>query len=725
VAVVKDGRAVVLADGANRTVPSCLAFQNGKEIVGDIARRQAVTDPKNTVTAVKRLMGHAYESDEVQTARSRVPYSIKPSPLGSVLLQVGGRDLTPVQVSARVLQKIKAVAEQALGHDVERAVISVPAHFNDVQRKATKLAAEYAGLDVLRLINEPTAAAFAYGYRKGEDFTLAVYDLGGGTFDITVMAARGDSFEVVATDGDSYLGGEDFDHTLVAWLHGEFKREFGHDLKGDEVALLRLKEAAERAKIELSDVTEAQIELPYLTQLPDGTRPNFACTLTRDKLHELTAPLVNKTLELCKRCLEEAKVPAKALDEVLLVGGQSRALLVRDGVKEFFEREPRRDINPDEVVAMGAALYAYSLSADALQGEAEGAAEDAYAVALKSSAVARKVVDEIRQLESSSLDLPELRERIKALLAQTGDSAEDELPTPRSQVFGEDALPVRGGLPRLRGSEQADLPTPSLGSLPSPKRASDGDFPEALDGLHDELTDLSAEAQEAIGRLAAEIREEAQSAEGAESAQPATGAAEAPAADVAAELEGLEELSDQLSDKLTERIESAVEKSEEAVEHHSEAVEHKNARRVDLVDVTSLALGISSANDLFSVLIEHNSRVPCEKQRVFTTTQDNQAEVEIQVRQGRAKKASQNQLLGEFILEGIRSAPRMEPKIEVIFHIDEDGILAVTARDQVTKAEQAIRVEDHLGLQQASKGDIERMEREAAEAAAEAAEEAS
>ena len=263
----------MLSSGSSRTIPSCLGFARGHEVVGSAARRQLVSDPHNTVTAVKRLMGHPYESPEVQSARDRVPYPIRPSPLGSVMLEVGGRDLTPVQVSARILQKLKDVAEEALECPVGKAVISVPAHFNDLQRKATKLAAEYAGLEVLRLVNEPTAAAFAYGYRRGEDFTLAVYDLGGGTFDITVMVANGDTFEVVATDGDSYLGGEDFDQAITNWLRSEAEAEFGADLKGDAAALLRLRESAERAKIELSATEESHSELPYLTQLAAGSRP--------------------------------------------------------------------------------------------------------------------------------------------------------------------------------------------------------------------------------------------------------------------------------------------------------------------------------------------------------------------------------------------------------------------------------------------------------------------
>ncbi len=254
VAVVKDGRAVMLSDDSRTTIPSCLAFQRGQEIVGHAAKRHGATDPQNTISAAKRLLGHSFDSPEVQDALERTSYPIRPSPLGSVLIEVDGRELTPIQVSASILQRLREVAELALEEPATKAVISVPAHFTDVQRKATKLAGEYAGLEVLRLINEPTAAAFAYGYRKATDFKLAVYDLGGGTFDITVMTAEGDCFRVDATDGDSYLGGEDFDNAILEWLIEEFKSEHGHDPSGDESARGRLIEAAEKAKIELSEL---------------------------------------------------------------------------------------------------------------------------------------------------------------------------------------------------------------------------------------------------------------------------------------------------------------------------------------------------------------------------------------------------------------------------------------------------------------------------------------
>ena len=372
-----------------------------------------------------------------------------------MLFEVEGAELTPVQVSAKILARVREVAEKNLGEPVKQAVISVPAHFNDVQRKATKLAAEYAGLEVLRLINEPTAAAFAYGYKKHKDFTLAVYDLGGGTFDVTIMRARGDTFEVVATDGDSYLGGEDFDYAIAEWLEARVRRpSTAATCRSDTTARLRLKEAAEKAKVELSDVESTKIALAFLTRLPDGTRPNFERVLTRAKLEELCQPLVERTLQLCERCIQTARVVKGEIGEVLLVGGQSRMLAVREGVKKFFAKEPRRDINPDEVVALGAALYAYSLTADTLKEEAVEAADEAYEVALRETAVARKILNEVEQIRAKPLDDQGLAARLASLLKAT----EGDGPVPEEFADRTDGGPISTLGPITFGVSEPEAP---------------------------------------------------------------------------------------------------------------------------------------------------------------------------------------------------------------------------------------------------------------------------
>lgn len=648
VAVVRDGKAVVLSDEGRSTIPSCVALQGERELMGEAARRNAVTDPQSTIIAVKRLLGHPFDSDDVRRAAERLPYALQPSPLGSVLLDVGGRQLTPVQISARILQRVREVAEQALGEAVSRAVVAVPAHFNDVQRKATKLAAEYAGLEVLRLINEPTAAAFAYGYKKAKDFSLAVYDLGGGTFDVTVMQARGDCFSVVATDGDPFLGGEDVDAAVAEWLEQEFQGEFDCDLSGDLSARRRLAEAAEKAKIELTDVATAQIEVPFLTRLPDGERPGLTRSLTREKLAELSQPLIARTLELCARCLETAELSPGSIDEVLLVGGQSRMLAVREAVREFFDREPRRDINPDEVVAMGTALYGYSLVADELKGSAEHAVGEAWAVARKETEVARRLVHEVERFREN-----------------------------KKKAVGDEKLASRlDELLKATGEDEGDPPTDS---------ATDTDLPRLLDNLPEKLDGLQLEVEQ-LRDKAGSVLDELVS-------------------DLTCSTDGFSEILNQTREAIDERLEAAREASGDVGAHAEEAAEHGNARKVTLKDVTSLPLGIASAGDVFTRLIEQNEHVPTEYQRVFTTNQDGQAEVEIRVFQGRESRASDNQFLGSFILQGIAPAARMTPRIEVAFRIDEDGILAVAAHDADSGARQDMRVEDPLGLQEAPEGD--------------------
>ncbi len=650
VAVVEGGKARALGEDGRRTIPSCLGFARGKEVVGEAARRLATTDPHNTVVAAKRILGHSYDSPEVQKARERMPYAIRPSPLGSVLLEVGGRELTPVQVSARVLQKVKQVAEQALGESVERAVISVPAHFNDVQRKATKLAAEYAGLEVVRLINEPTAAAFAYGYRRAEDLTLAVYDLGGGTFDITVMTAKGDTFQVDATDGDSYLGGEDFDHAIADWLVSEFQAEHGHDLRGDEAARLRVKEAAERAKRELSEVPETKIELPFLAQLPDGSRPHFARRLGRDKLEELVRPLVDRSLELCKRCLLSASLQREDVNEVLLVGGMTRMPFVRNAVKQLFGKEPRRDINPDEAVALGAALFGYSIASGDLREEALEAAEEAYEVAFKQTAVARKVLADVERLRPAELRPKEVGDRLQQLL----DEAELEIET-------------HGELPELRNAE----------------------LPAAVERLKDEMLEIEKRAAEVIRK--AQLEAEASDATlGSEGTPPPF---------------DRDALFDTAKEHIAERLALAHHASIAVETRLEEAEEHGRARKVELIDVTSHALGIAAAADVMSVMVPKNTRIPARHVRKFTTHEDGQTEVEIRVFQGPYPRASENHGLGSFVLEEIPPAPRLVPKIEVAFELDASGMLAVSASDGSTGRQQSMRIEAPVALRQEESGD--------------------
>lgn len=511
VAVMEGDKVKVIdnAEGA-RTTPSIVAYKDDGEIlVGQSAKRQAVTNPQNTLFAIKRLIGRKFEDKVVQKDIGMVPYKIVKADNGDAWVDINNKKLAPPQISAEVLKKMKKTAEDYLGENVTEAVVTVPAYFNDSQRQATKDAGKIAGLDVKRIINEPTAAALAYGMDKkgGADRKIAVYDLGGGTFDISIIEIADvdgeQQFEVLSTNGDTFLGGEDFDLALIDYLVEEFKKENSVNLKGDPLAMQRLKEAAEKAKIELSSSQSTDINLPYITA--DATGPkHLVVNVTRAKLESLTEALVNRTIEPCKIALSDAGLKASDIDDVILVGGQSRMPLVQQRVQEFFGKEPRKDVNPDEAVAMGAAIQGAVLSGD--------------------------------------------------------------------------------------------------------------------------KTDVL------------------------------------------------------------------------------------------LLDVTPLTLGIETMGGVLTPIIEKNTMIPTKKSQVFSTADDNQPAVTIQVYQGERKIAAQNKLLGRFDLTDIPPAPRGVPQIEVTFDINADGIMNISAKDKGTGKAQSIQIKADSGL---SDAEIEQMVRDAEANAAE------
>ncbi|MCH7476957.1 MAG: molecular chaperone DnaK [SAR324 cluster bacterium] len=357
IAILEGGEAKVLtnSEGA-RTTPSMVAFNSsGERLVGQVAKRQAITNPDNTVFAIKRLVGRNFDTPEVRKAQETSPFKIVKGSNNQANVEINNRQFSPAEISAFILQKMKQTAEDYLGEEVKEAVITVPAYFNDAQRQATKDAGRIAGLDVLRIINEPTAAALAYGLEKKKDEKIAVYDLGGGTFDISILELGDGVFEVKSTNGDTYLGGEDFDNRIIHWLADEFKKEQGVDLRKDKMALQRLKEAAEKAKQELSTSMETEINLPFITADQTGPK-HLNIKLGRSKLEQLVEDLVQKTLEPCKKALQDAGLTANDIDEVILVGGMIRMPRIQQVVEEFFKRAPHKGVNPDEVVAVGAAI---------------------------------------------------------------------------------------------------------------------------------------------------------------------------------------------------------------------------------------------------------------------------------------------------------------------------------------------------------------------------------
>ena len=365
VAVMMGGDPVVIPNAeGSRITPSVVGFTDKDErLVGQIARRQAITNPENTIFSIKRLIGRKYNSPQVKEALKRLPYKIVEAPNGDAHVEARGKRYSPAEISAMILQKMKQTAEDYLGEPVTEAVITVPAYFDDSQRQATKDAGVIAGLTVLRIINEPTAASLAYGLEKKKDERIAVYDLGGGTFDVSVMEIGEGVFEVKSTNGDTYLGGDDFDLRIMDWLVDEFKKDQGIDLRRDKMALQRLKEASEKAKIELSSSMETEINLPFITADAGGPK-HLVVKLSRAKLEQLVDDLIAKSIEPCRKALADAGLPARDIQEVVLVGGQTRMPKVQQAVREFFGKEPHKGVNPDEVVAVGAAIQAAVLKGE-------------------------------------------------------------------------------------------------------------------------------------------------------------------------------------------------------------------------------------------------------------------------------------------------------------------------------------------------------------------------
>jgi molecular chaperone DnaK len=635
VGAVKDGHAITLRDERGEyLIPSVVSFHpNGSVLVGRVAKERRLIDAQNTVYSIKRLIGRSFGSQEVTLARSRFPFQMREGPGQASLVAVRGETFTLPEISAFVLRHAKAVAEKALGSAVDRAVITVPANFNDLQRAATKVAGRVAGLEVVRILNEPTAAALAYGYGRGAEERIAIYDFGGGTFDVTLLDLAGNVFEVLATAGNTFLGGDDIDLGIAERMADRFLVDFGFDARADPQAFERLRYHAEGVKVALSSSDRAEIDLPDMD--PQGRPMPFS--MTRSELESIATPLVLNTFEVCKEALGIARLEPSAFDQVILVGGSTRVPLVRRMVEEFFLRTPLDRIKPDEVVAIGAAIQANALSSHEK----------------RRSGVPKPPMPAARSLEESvTTALPRPGKRgtnpfgapVARPAAPPGKSAPPPLPRRRAPAQRGGTL---GGVGQGTPPELAHaVPGSSEASFEDDEPTHVGAPPDAFALLRPEAPPLEVEAPPFTADTHSALpdpsyRTPMQTQIGLGSDRPLS----------------------------------------------AEALEAALPSRPPLpllVDVTPRNLTVETVGGFCDVIVARNTKIPCEESRVFVTAHDGQHAVNVRVGQGESPRFFDNTLLGELELSGLRPAPRGKVQVIVTFALDTDGILDVRAADAET-----------------------------------------
>jgi len=681
VAVMRDGKPVTLADEAGRKlIPSFVAFHPaGKVLVGESAKDRRVVDPSNTIYSVKRLIGRTYASDEVQRSLKTMPFEIVEGDKQGVRVVARGEVYTLPEISAFVLRRAKAVAEAALGEVVDRAVITVPANFNDPQRAATKLAGKLAGLEVLRILNEPTAAALAYGQTAGKPERIAVYDLGGGTFDITLLDLSGEVFEVLATGGDTSLGGDDVDQAIAAEMANFFLKNFRFDPRPDPTARALLRARAEKLKHALSDREEASIDMNDVVRGNGGAFVPASFSMTRKALEVLTNPLIDRTIDTCRFSIETIGLEPNEVERILLVGGATRMPVVARRVEEYFQRPADGKVNPDEVVAQGAAVQAAALT----KTQAKATPDKGAAAREKAKAA-----------PPPAAPPPAAKPVLAPTLSR--DEAPYE-PTPAAPRAPLPPPPGRPPPPPPRGAT-------ALGKIPLVKQAAPAAPVETLEEL-----DLAIESVEPVGpsfdfdlelppaarggaarapQAAAEQRQVIRPVRGAP--PPAAGSEpRLPQAPPAADYATLPSFDAAPPAALPPPAPAAV---------HAPPPEPPPRAAPLLIDVTPISLGVEVAGGFCDFLIRANTPVPCDRTRVFRTASDNQTAVRVRVVQGESQRFSENTYLGDLELSGLRAAPRGEVQVAVTFEIDADGILNVRAKEEGTGRETVARM-NLLGAQ--------------------------
>ncbi len=685
VAVAGQRGARVLADGDGVTLtPSVVSFHpSGDVLVGAPAKERRLLDAKNTVYSVKRLIGRPFSSYEVKHAQERFAFELSEGPSGGVLVAARGETYTLSEISAFVLRHVRKVAEQALGKECGRAVVTVPANFNELQRSATKAAGRVAGLDVLRIVNEPTAAALAYGYNKTSTERVAVYDFGGGTFDITILQLAGDVFEVLATAGDTFLGGDDVDTAIADHMIERFLESHRYDVRQDVQAYERLRAAAEWAKIQLSNKPDIQLCVEELAYGDGGAALNLDYALTRQQLEHMCQPLVARTFDVCEDAMKAAGLRPTQLDNVILVGGSTRIPLLQRMVAEYFGREPRVDIDPDLVVAQGAALHAQSLSLPARKAPF---AKVSLKKVAQSSGDAAGVAggadldDEITNVGDRP-PLPPLPPPPVARAARKATLPGQAPPPP----------PPPGAVASLAGSHADDdlLDAPTRAREPSytepPTRVGTLDFnPSTTEDASGLLMQIGLEADDGF-----ETPDEERSSLMMELGDDAFGRDsvpidEIPHADVPVDL------GSQAPATLRAALDEEVDTVTGAIAAVASAETAPQAPL--LLDVTPLSLGVETVDGYCERIIRRNSAIPAGQTKMFTTARDRQESVVVRICQGEDRRISANQLLGEVVLDGLRPAARGKVQIAVRFMIDADGTLQVRAQDVGTGQQQQIAI---------------------------------
>jgi len=718
-AAVRDGTATTLADDAGRRlIPSVVSFHpSGKVLVGQSARERRIIDAPSTVYSVKRLIGRAWTSEEVQEARKRFPFEMREGPKQGTSVMARGEQYTLPEISAFVLRHAKAVAEKALGEAVERAVITVPANFNDLQRAATKVAGKLAGLQVLRILNEPTAAALAYGQQEqAQSERIAVYDLGGGTFDITILDLSGSVYEVLATAGDMQLGGDDIDLAIAERMAEVCMKKYRFDPRADPQAFATLRMVAESMKKELSSRAETTAEVPDI--LPEGMKggTSFSYSMTRADLEQVAMPFIEKTFRTCQVALESAHLKVNAVHRTILVGGATRMPLLVKKVEEFFKRPPYMKINPDEVVALGAAIQA-----GALDRKKAAPAKPKVAPPQPAARPAAGPAEDLpAELPLVGRGAPPPAAPPAGPVSERGarppfDFDETQLPTfgagaPQKSGFDDMLAPaataaaakgiaratIAGNVDTLktaqaRAPEAASPPNDAFdradafGRLDPPALPAVGDAPQSASPMFPEFARPAA----AVVFEPPPMRAPAPSGNFGEIAIPAVPTAPPGLAGMGAQPL---DMGGGLAAPWAEQLPAP------------DSNPHKGIAAPLLIDVTPLSLSVETVGGFCDVLIARNTPVPCDKTRVFSTARDNQESVRVRVAQGEQAKFAGNTFLGEVELSGITAAARGEAHVAVTFELDADGILNVRARDQATGKQTAAKI--HLvGAQNAAEVD--------------------